>query len=514
MAYSDKYLEVLKKFDDFVTIREWAEKFAEINYEDFERIDKNARSHKTTKNKTNGLRELTKRIRDNLKFNEAWSGLIAAYDNSLPIKVKYVGNLVEENMSELMDNLYYQSNNKKDSVSASFETIMDELDYFDFDYLNSDGNLPKRDDSKYINDIEATGIEYIDAFEYSSCMMLEMAHRNDEVIDTINKIEYIQELMRKPIIELRTEMYDSFKNSLIESRKNSDENIQRKTSDLLTQLKKNIEDAKLLLGYDKSEEAAINDLLNSSAIKPDDENSIKVMTLDYFSSKSYTLQYEYKYIINLQMDSFKKELEFCEYSSKVTEFFKKKNILDPNIQYLYKLSAIMELLQKRLDSNFFIYPHKYYKGMVEPCSYNVKCKNFIRSGLGIQKAMKSLNDSAIEESLQKYKEFKQFKTKQYTMKDITDMFFMYDYYKARLDKVKPEITLNSIAKELKYALTIFYGITDNTTKKIISYDDCLEKYHEFTGQVSYYSTERHITDKINLMKYFIDQKHFRCLIFS
>lgn len=508
----EKYLEALKKCDDFVSIREWIKKFIEIYPDDFQRIDIKARQQKTTKNKTNGFRELSKRIRENLKTNEDWSGLIAAYDNSLPIKVKYVGNLGEKDMADFMDKLYNPSNNKKDLANDSFETIVDELGYFE--YQAEDDSLLKRDNAKYLNKQDNTGIEFIDAFEYSSCIMLEMAHRNNDVINIINKIEYVQELMKKSIIQFRTKTFESFKTSLHESKNNINENIQEKSSNLITKINDSIENTKQLLELTDIKEPTIDDLLNSRIIKSDDEKAIQIMTLDYFSNKSSALQQEYKYIIPLSMNTFKQELEFFDDSSEVIGFFKSRNILNTNIQYLYKLSAIMELLQKKLDLDFFIYPNKYYKGMEDSCSYNIKCKNSIRAGLGMKTAMKNLNDLVIKESLQKFKELKQFKSKQYTMKDITDIFFMYDYYKARLDKSKPEITLNSIAKELKYALTIFYGIQDKKTKEHIKYEECLEKYDEFNGEASYYSTERHIIEKIKLLGYFIDKQHFRFLIFN
>jgi hypothetical protein len=511
MTMNEKYVEVLKTFSDFVTIREWAERFTEMYQDDFKRIDENAQNQTTEKNQTNGLRELCKRIRQNLKTNEDWSGLIAAYENSLPLQVKYVGNLGVSNMSEFMKNLYYPLDDKKDFVSASFDIIMDELEYFDLE----EDNLPKRDDPKYISNAETTGIEQIDAFEYSSCIMLEMAHRNEDVIDTIDKIEYIQSLMREPIVKLRTEMYKSFKNSLIKSKNKSNENIQEETPDLIIQINESIERTKLLLGNVEINKPTKDDLLNNPTIKPDDEKSIQMMTTDYFSSKSSCLQHEYKYIIKLPMGSFKKELEFFEDNSTAIRFFKDNDITDKNTQYLYKLSAIMELLQNKLDSNFFIYPKKYYKGISEPCSYKVKCKNFIRGNVVIQKIMKRLNDSYIQESLQKFKELKQFKDKKYTLEDIADLFFMYDYYKARLDIQKPEITLNSISKELKLALTIFYGVKNKKTGELISYDDrFLEKYNDFDGEVSFYSTARHIRDKIKLMQYFIERQHFRFIIFS
>ena len=506
MELNKKYLEVLKTFNDYVTIREWAKKFEEMYPDDFKRIDEKARNQNTIKHKTNGHTELKRSIRRNLRENENWICHIKYNkNNSSPIKVKYSQNIGKNSLEQINES----ASTKKDKRHIHFDEIMDELEDYEKEYLSKDNNLPRRDDYKYIGNKEIKGIEQIDAFEFSSCMMLLMAHRNKDVIDTISKIEYIQDLMREPIIKLRTKTFKLIKHSLTKP----SEDIQKEQSALTTLINETLQSTRALLTEMEIKEPTTEDLLNNPYIKPDNEKTIETMTLNYFAKKSSFLQSEYSYILNLPMDSFKKELEFFEDINKVNEFFKNNNISDTNTQKLYKLSAVMEKLQNKLESKFFIYPHKYYKGKNEPCSYNVKSKDFIRGHAGTQMAMKILNNSVIQQSLEDFRKLKPYNREEYTAKDIAHMFFIYDYYKQKKDNGIENIDL--IAKEIKYALTIFHGIEIKKTKELMKYNDFINRYDEFEDEeAGFIFTSRIIKDKIKLMRKFIEDEHFRYIIFN
>lgn len=523
MIIHEKILEALKTFDYYVTVRELAEKFKEMYPDDFKRIDEKAKNREI---KSKGFAELTHRIRKNLRENEKWSGLITNYNNSLPIKVKYVGNLGIKDVKEFMDNLYYPINEKKDIGSAPFEVVVDQLGYFDFEFIDKDNKLPRRDDPIYIGDKDSKGIEQIQQYEYSACVMLLMAHRNPEVLDVISKIEYIQDLMRNPIIKQRKESYNFIKQSMTKTHNVSEGT----TGKILKEWEENLDNnIKILLS--KSEEECSEykqelekNILNNELIQPNYEEAIRLQILNYFSNKNvispHNLQDEYRYILKLPFNKFNKELEFFDDSDKVKDFFNKNKMFDKTSQYLYKLSVIMELLQDKLKLEFNIYPHKYYKEMKEACSHKVKNKDISRSTSGSIAAMKILNDSVIQNALERFTYLKHYitdpnnkKKKIFTMKDVTDMFYMYDYYISRSDKNRTDITLNVIAKELKYAMTQYYGVTIKKSNKLIQYCDCEERFDEFKEEAKFYFTERTITDKINIMIGLIEKKDFRYLIF-
>ncbi len=524
MTLDEKYLETLKVCSDYVTIFKWAKKFKEMFSDDFKRIDEKARNRKI---ESNGFSELTHRIRKNLKENEKWSGLIAAYDNTLPIKVKYVGNLKKKDLKEFMDKLYYPINENKDIGTAPFEEVMDQLGYFDFEFIDKNNQLPRRYDPLYIGDENTKGIEQIAEYEFSACVMLLMAHRNEEVLKIINKIEHIQDLMKTSLIKQRKESYQFIKQTMTKASITSD----GKTGSILKEWEEDLDNnIRILLG--KSEEECNEykkemkkNILNNKLIQPDNEEVIKLQIINYFSNNyivsSHDLKDEYRYVLKLTFDEFKKELKFFYDSENVKEFFNKNKKFDKTNQYLYKLSVIMELLQNKLESEFNIYPHKYYKNMNEPCSYKIKSKDIFRGNSGSMFAIKMLNDSVIKDALERFTNLKHYTTnlrdkkkKIFTMKDVTDMFYMYDYYIARFDESRTDITMNSIAKELKYAMTQYYGVTIKKSNEIINYYDCEESSDEFEGEdAKFYFTERTIIEKINIMITLIEKKHFRYLIF-
>ena len=169
MNMQDKYLEVLKTFDYFITYRQWAEKFKELYPEDFERIEEKAKRQKTP---VTGIRELTKRISSNKKIQK----YLLIKENSKPKKIKYHKNDTDDD-----DNKYIK-----------LHELMKNLEY-----LRDDIGLPHRDDPIYCGDCEIKGIEQLNIGHFKSCMIFELATRNKEVIEIINKLNFIEEIKTK-----------------------------------------------------------------------------------------------------------------------------------------------------------------------------------------------------------------------------------------------------------------------------------------------------------------------------
>ena len=86
MKIHEKYLEVLKTFDDFVTVSEWAEKVGILYPDILEKADKEAENQK---NDTTGLREIAARIGSRLSTG-GFDGLVKIDDSERPRRVKYI----------------------------------------------------------------------------------------------------------------------------------------------------------------------------------------------------------------------------------------------------------------------------------------------------------------------------------------------------------------------------------------------------------------------------------------
>lgn len=85
MKIQEKYLEALKTFNDFVTISEWAIKFAEMNPDQLENAEGYALGHSIN---TTGIKEIAAKISSIVsrgKFNES----ISIDSSERPKKVKY-----------------------------------------------------------------------------------------------------------------------------------------------------------------------------------------------------------------------------------------------------------------------------------------------------------------------------------------------------------------------------------------------------------------------------------------
>lgn len=476
MKTYEKYIESLKTFSDFVTISEWAIKFGEIYPDELKKATKQAFNQK---NNTNGIRELAHRIRKNLRENKNWSGLIAVYDHSTPMKVKYVGNLGIKDMEVFMNRLYEPSDNNNDKKSLPFETLIDELESIDLEYLyGNNHNLPYRKALMYIEDLEK-----IDTYEFSSRIMLEMAHRNSDVIQIIAQIECIQEIMKKTLIKFKKQ--------------------------------------------------------NKQEI---DKSSITLEIVNYFDNNESLIPYglileHFMYLFDMSLSKILKELDFdfFDINDAIEKFFKDNDISDETIKYLFILSSIIQYLQLRLRDEFLIYPNKYYKGIDDISVKKVRTKELIKGRIPNSKwALKKLNDIVIKDALDNFR-----KLKPTDLKTVTDYFFAYDY-----DKKKQENDDNKyITRQIKFELTKYHGIKiiekikkDEKVKKIdkgtFSYEECLERYDEFKDyDAEFHYTEKTIRDQISFMQEFIDStkyhkptknisyphltdKHYKYLIFN
>ena len=85
MTKSQKYLEALKSFDDWVVVSEWATKVGEIYPDLLETANKQAANQA---NETTGLRELAARISSNLSSGGFPD--VEVDDNEKPRKVRYI----------------------------------------------------------------------------------------------------------------------------------------------------------------------------------------------------------------------------------------------------------------------------------------------------------------------------------------------------------------------------------------------------------------------------------------
>jgi len=86
MKIHEKYLEALKTFTDFVTVSEWAVKFAEMYPDELEKANEQAKNQKID---TTGLRELAARMSSRLSAG-GFSKTVQIDDSERPKKVKYL----------------------------------------------------------------------------------------------------------------------------------------------------------------------------------------------------------------------------------------------------------------------------------------------------------------------------------------------------------------------------------------------------------------------------------------
>lgn len=301
MTMNEKYLKVLKTFENPVTIREWAEKFTEMYPDDFKVMENQAQNQKT---KTSGLRELIKKISSAINNNKNWSNIISIDKSKKIKKIKYCQ---EEERGKVL-----YSKKVKDEKSVPFATLMSALKHVDTK------NLPHRDNPKYIR------IEQIKIHEFNNCIIFEMAIRNKNVIEISNKLDYIENLMDK---------YPYLDNEILFT-------ITADNKDSLLMKKKCIDIAKYSLSDFKDE-------------------------LDFTIDTVYSKNYNENYFENMKKDKiYKDDNFFDEPDESIINKYKFKNIdgkttLALDALTYDKLNIMIKYLHNKLKKKYFVFPNDY-----------------------------------------------------------------------------------------------------------------------------------------------------------
>jgi len=226
--------------------------------------------------------------------------------------------------------------------------------------------------------------------------------------------------------------------------------------------------------------------------------------LDFLVDTEYSSNYNEDWYEDMINDGI--EDDYCKITDELYKKYKhktlqKKTIIDDKYLTCGKLNIIFEYLQNKLKNEYFIYPEGYYKGVKKSCYEEVISKDLINRDIFNHKEITDSINNAI-------KEFRALKPTH--MKEIADMFFMYDYYNKR----KTDENLTLYAQDIKYELTKYHGIEIKRLNKTLTYKDCSNRDDEFKDEeASFYIVEKTITDKIKLMEKFIDEKLYKFILF-
>ncbi|WP_368030770.1 HNH endonuclease [Arcobacter sp. s6] len=103
MKITEKYLEALKTFTDYVTVSEWAQKFSEMFPDELQKANEQAANQKQD---TTGLREIAARISSRLSTG-GYSKEVLIDDSERPRKVKYItkDELIEQEQIEIDEDI-------------------------------------------------------------------------------------------------------------------------------------------------------------------------------------------------------------------------------------------------------------------------------------------------------------------------------------------------------------------------------------------------------------------------
>lgn len=411
MKKHEKYLEALKEFDDFVTIKEWAEKFKEKYPDDID--DKN-------ENEKIIIRKLVKNI-TSLVSTGKWSSMLLIDKSTKPQKIKYT---TEEQKEDKTQNIHV-TQSTKEVKSVNFKLLIKGLQLQTDDY-----DLPNRD--QYTN-FETNG----HACGYREYIAFEMAIRNKEVINITQKLDHI-----KNIIE------------------NNQESL------------KDYSDWILGIKYWEDEF----------------EGEPPEFTVDS------ELKKEYLFIAEMPTNKFIEEIDFL-----ATE----KDLLNKKPEAFVHLKIIADYLQDKLlkeyhiykDGYFFIHKYGYFDPDEAVDSNSIYKHDFSVFNLPDEKKL------IIEKFINR---------KDDNMKKTADMFFMWDYYIKR----KADDNLVFYTQDIKFELTKYHGIKIEGFEEKLTYDDCLDRYEELKNlNASFYTVEKRISDKIQLMEEFIDKKLYKFILF-
>ena len=129
MKMHEKYLEVLKTFDDFVTLKEWAIKFNET-YPTDSKDEYDAK-----------IRKIAKSI-SSLVSTGKWSDMLIIDKNLKPKKIKFIRNK-QDQINNIQKKIYI-SKSSREVKTINFKHMMDAIDG-----LIDDPDLPSRNDPEY-----------------------------------------------------------------------------------------------------------------------------------------------------------------------------------------------------------------------------------------------------------------------------------------------------------------------------------------------------------------------------
>ena len=103
MKITEKYIEALKTFSDYVTVSEWAQRFSEMFPDELQKANEQAANQK---HDTTGLREIAARISSRLSTG-GYSKEVLIDDSERPRKVKYItkDELIEQEQIEIDEDI-------------------------------------------------------------------------------------------------------------------------------------------------------------------------------------------------------------------------------------------------------------------------------------------------------------------------------------------------------------------------------------------------------------------------
>lgn len=452
MKQHEKYLEVLKKCANYVTIREWATKFIEMYPDEIKKLKENEKDIE---------RRIVKSI-TSLVSTGKWSNTLHIDKAKKPQKIMYISD--EKQRKDILSENIHLSKSSRDVKSMNFKLLMEELENISENY-----DLPQRHDDKYCGTKETKGIEQIDICQFNSSIVFEMAIRNKKVIEIINKLKYIKELKNKyPYLQGHIYLFP-----FIEDEEKDPYTVTKELE------REYISIAEQEISVFKNElEFSIDTDFSDNY----NENWSNDMTNDGIDISDYDVATD--------------ELIF-EYKIKNP---KKKTIVDSNNLDFGKLNIIVEYLENKLKYEYFIYPEGYHEGLNKNSYEEVIKLDSIEEDI--------FKDNEITEdikvALEKFRALKPTHTK-----EIADMFYIYDYYNKRKDDEE----LGLYAQDIKFKLTLHHGIEIKKLKKRFSYDECYDRKKELEKlKASFYYTEKTITDKAKLMEKFIDKKLYRFIL--
>ena len=439
MKMHEKYLEVLKTFDDFVTLKEWAIKFNEIYLP-------NSKDKYDVK-----IRKIEKSI-SSLVSTGKWSDMLVIDKNLKPKKIKFIEDK-QDKLNNIQKNIYL-SKSPREVKTINFKRMMDAIDG-----LIDDPDLPNRDDSEYIGNESIKGIEQIEIHEFNKCLLFEMAKRNNDASEIIDKLNYINKLKEEyPYLEYNEPFLPLLTVEVKE---------------------KYLDICKFSLAEFKNELEFSVDITYSNNYNENWQNNI-------FNDKG-----------NDSFDIDKKTMK--QYMFKDTT--KKTTLKYGDLQggILKKMSLHLE---KQLKNEFFIYSDGYCKEMNRDCNNQIAMKELILHNTSDSKKSILKRSTAL-------KNLRAFKPTDTI--NIADMFFIYDYYKKRK---KNGYTIY-IEQDLKLELTKHHKITikDDNIENNLTYGMCLERYEELKDfDADFYIVEKSILIKLKIMQFFIDDKGYEYII--